>query len=40
MTPLPQAVNMVLKGAIRDGKTISSVLWLDHMLRTRKLKLR
>jgi len=39
MTPLPQAVNMVLKGAIRDGKTISSVLWLDHMLRTKKLKL-
>jgi ADP-ribose pyrophosphatase len=39
MTPLPQAVSMVLKGTIRDGKTISSVLWLDHMLRTRKLKL-
>ena len=39
MTPLPTAVNMVLKGTIRDGKTISSLLWLDHMLRTEKLSL-
>src|SRR5215813_2756801 len=27
MVPLPTAINMVLKGSIRDGKTISSVLW-------------
>jgi hypothetical protein len=25
---------MVLRGTIRDAKTISSVLWLDHMTRT------
>jgi ADP-ribose pyrophosphatase len=31
MVPLPTAVKMVLKGTIRDAKTISSVLWLDHM---------
>lgn len=31
MVPLPAAVSMVLKGTIRDGKTISSVLWLDHV---------
>jgi ADP-ribose diphosphatase len=30
MVPLPTAVRMVLKGTIRDAKTISSVLWLDH----------
>src|SRR5579871_3915678 len=30
MVPLPTAVNMVLKGTIRDAKTISAVLWLDH----------
>ena len=29
---LPQAVEMVLKGKIRDAKTISGVLWLDHQL--------
>jgi ADP-ribose pyrophosphatase len=34
MVPLPTAVRMVLRGTIRDAKTISSVLWLDHMLRT------
>src|SRR3954471_16925842 len=33
MVPLPTAVSMVLKGTIRDGKTISSVLWLDHVWR-------
>jgi ADP-ribose pyrophosphatase len=31
--PLPQAVRMVIRGTIRDAKTISSVLWLDHQLR-------
>jgi ADP-ribose pyrophosphatase len=31
MVPLSTAVKMVLKGTIRDAKTISSVLWLDHV---------
>lgn len=34
MVPLPAAVKMVLKGTIRDGKTIASVLWLDHISRS------
>jgi len=34
MVPLPMAVGMVLRGTIRDAKTISSVLWLDHITRT------
>lgn len=38
MFPLPAALNMVLKGTIRDGKTISSVLWLDHASRSRALR--
>jgi ADP-ribose pyrophosphatase len=33
MVPLPKAVGMVLNGTIRDAKTISSVLWLDHQTR-------
>ena len=33
MVPLPTAVKMVLKGAIQDAKTISSLLWLDHVSR-------
>lgn len=33
MVPLPAAVKMVMHGTIRDAKTISSVLWLDHSLR-------
>jgi len=33
MVPLPAAVRMVLNGTIRDAKTISSVLWLDHQTR-------
>src|SRR5271166_4467802 len=33
MVPLPAAVRMVISGTIRDAKTISSVLWLDHMSR-------
>ena len=38
MVPLPTAVSMVLKGTIRDGKTIASILWLDHVSkRSRKL---
>jgi ADP-ribose pyrophosphatase len=35
MVPLAKAVNMVIKGAIRDAKTISSVLWLDRMNRAK-----
>jgi ADP-ribose pyrophosphatase len=30
MVPLSNAIKMVLSGTIRDAKTISSVLWLDH----------
>jgi ADP-ribose diphosphatase len=36
MVALSTAVKMVLRGTIRDAKTISSVLWLDHMRRTRQ----
>ena len=35
MLPLPTVVKMILKGTIRDAKTISSVLWLDHVTRTK-----
>lgn len=38
LVPLPAAVRMVINGTIRDAKTISSVLWLDHMSRTTKAK--
>ncbi len=31
---LPAAVKMATGGTIRDAKTISSILWLDHMSRT------
>jgi ADP-ribose pyrophosphatase len=34
LVPLPAAVKMILRGTIRDAKTISSVLWLEHMTRT------
>jgi ADP-ribose pyrophosphatase len=34
MVPLPTAVQMVIRGTIHDAKTISSVLWLDHISRT------
>lgn len=33
MVPLPAAVKMVVRGTIRDAKTISSILWLDHKTR-------
>jgi ADP-ribose pyrophosphatase len=33
MISLPAAVRMVLSGTIRDAKTISSILWLEHQLR-------
>ena len=32
MLPLPAVIRMILKGTIRDAKTISSVLWLDRVL--------
>src|ERR1700728_5433110 len=32
LVPLPQAVKMVMRGTIRDAKTISSVLWLQHRI--------
>ena len=38
MFPLPAAVSMVLKGTIRDAKTISSVLWLDRVWEKRGKK--
>ena len=36
MVPLPDAVRMVLNNTIRDSKTISSVLWLDHQLANKQ----
>jgi ADP-ribose diphosphatase len=33
MVSLSTALRMVLTGTIRDAKTISSVLWLDHQVR-------
>jgi len=38
MVPLPTAVRMAVSGTLRDAKTISSVLWLDHMTRAAELK--
>jgi ADP-ribose pyrophosphatase len=40
MLPLPTAVRMVMGGTIRDAKTISSVLWLDHTSRAAGIKKR
>jgi ADP-ribose pyrophosphatase len=40
LVPLPTAVRMVIGGIIRDAKTISSVLWLDHMSRLDPKKLK
>jgi ADP-ribose pyrophosphatase len=34
LVPLSNAVKMVLRGTIRDAKTISSVLWLDLEFRS------
>jgi len=36
MVPLPTALKMVLGGTVRDAKTISSILWLDHQMRSKK----
>jgi ADP-ribose pyrophosphatase len=33
LVSLSKTVRMVMDGTIRDAKTISSVLWLDHQLR-------
>lgn len=33
LVPLATAVRMVIRGTIRDAKTISSLLWLDHESR-------
>ncbi len=38
LVPLPSAVKMAIGGTIRDAKTISSVLWLDHSLQERPAK--
>jgi ADP-ribose pyrophosphatase len=35
LIPLSRVVSMVMKGTIRDAKTISSVLWLDRNRRTK-----
>ena len=35
LVPLPTAVRMVLRGTIRDAKTISSILWLNHQVANR-----
>jgi ADP-ribose pyrophosphatase len=35
LVPLPMAVRMATNGSIRDAKTISSILWLDHYMRSR-----
>jgi ADP-ribose pyrophosphatase len=36
VVPLAIALRMVLKGTIRDAKTIASVLWLDHSMRRQR----
>lgn len=36
--PLPQAVGMAMEGTIKDAKTISSLLWLDHRLARSRRK--
>ena len=36
LVPLPTAVRMVTGGTIRDGKTISGVLWLQHRVADTK----
>ena len=39
MLPLPTVTKMVMKGTIRDAKTIASVLWLNHVLNHGRGKL-
>jgi ADP-ribose pyrophosphatase len=38
LVPLRSVVQMIVKGTIRDGKTICGVLWLDHVSRARKFR--
>jgi ADP-ribose pyrophosphatase len=38
LVPLSKAIQMVVRGTIRDAKTIASVLWLDHNHRSRSRK--
>ena len=33
MVPLSSAVRMVMRGTIKDGKTIAGVLWLNQSLK-------
>jgi hypothetical protein len=33
---LPSAVRMAVGGTIRDAKTISSILWLEHQVANTK----
>ena len=40
LVPLPAAVRMVVAGTIHDAKTISSILWFDHVSRTAGSKTR
>lgn len=35
LVPLPRALSMIRSGAIRDGKTVASVLWFYDFLRRR-----
>jgi ADP-ribose pyrophosphatase len=36
LVPLSASVRMVVKGTIRDAKTISSILWLSHQRKASK----
>ena len=36
LVPLPEAVRMVMRGTIRDSKTMSGVLWLAQAFSSRK----
>lgn len=36
MVPLSSAVRMVMRGTIKDGKTIAGVLWLNQSLKSSK----
>ncbi len=38
LVPLPAAIRMVMNGTIRDAKTISSLLWLEHSLGSSQMK--
>ena len=36
MTPLSDAVRMVMRGTVKDAKTICGILWLNQSLKTLK----